>query len=320
MAKSLGQIHTVSQTFPNNTYSLAAANKLLIDLPGELTRQLQHMCRMMANYKVVGIDMSFAPITNASDVTCSMSGSIQYYAPTAGRVAACKKAYEAVRRMMKIKGIVPSHNLNYDFRPLIANPADFENGADIANQATIEDNGLASCLANSPGGSSNIFGIYNQGIQPRLTVGAATFFEDGFNVGLRTNADSDDFVLNPKALLANAEDPLASEDLEEIPFELSWTPGGVASSGGTPAGISYQAATTSQLQWRPDPALYLSVLTGQLIVNIHESSAVDSAGVDVMDNTELDVAVHVAGWKGILGSNKKRSRRGRKHGRRRTKK
>ena len=66
MAKSLGQIHTVSQTFDNLSYPLTAGNRLLIDLPGQLTAQLQHMVRMMSNFKCVGIDLSYGPIQGAN--------------------------------------------------------------------------------------------------------------------------------------------------------------------------------------------------------------------------------------------------------------
>ncbi len=308
MPKSLGQIHTVSHEFPHVTYSLAAGNKLLIDLPGELTRQLQHMVRMMSSFKVVGIDMSYGPIVNAHEVSCSMSGQVQYYAPTKGRVEACKMAYHAVRRMMKLSGVDPKDAITYDFRPLIADPAEFENGGDIGNQASIEDNGLASCLANGPGGSSNIFGIYNQGIVPRQAAGDATAFEEGFDIGLRTNVASADWTLNEKVFLEALSAPTAAEELEVIPFELSYAAADVAS----------QIPVTNIVEWRPDPALYLSILTGQLIIEIEESAA-NHEGESDLDVTQLDVAVHVAGWKSILGSNKKKSRRSRKksHGRKR---
>lgn len=308
MAKSLGQIHTVSHEFDNLTYSLAADNKLLIDLPGELTRQLQHMVRMMQSFKVVGIDMSYGPIVNASGITASMSGQIQYYAPTKGRVEALKMSYKAVRRMMKLSGVDPKDAITYDFRPIIQDPADFVNGGDIANQATIEDNGLASCLSNGPAGSSNIFDIYNSGIQPHQVVGAVASFPIGFDIGLRTNVPSENWVLNQKVLLSSQTEPLASVELETIPFELSTTA----------ADANVSLATSNDLQWRPDPALYLSILTGQLIIHIEESAAEDSAGAPAMNSTQLDISVHVAGWKSILGSGKKRRRKSRgSHGRKR---
>lgn len=312
MPKSLGQIHTVSQEFPHITFPLTSGNSFLIDLPGELTRQLQHMVRMMSSFKVVGIDMTFGPIVNATDITCSMSGNIKYFAPTKGRVEACKLAYHAVRRMMKLSGVDPKHAITYDFRPMISDPAGFVNGADVGNQASIEDTGLATCLIDGPVGSSNIFGIYNQGVVPRQAVGGAAHFEEGFDIGLRTNAASADWTLNEKILLEAVSAPIASEDMEFFPFELSY------SAPDTAAGINL-VATSDVLQWRPDPALYLSILTGQMVIEIDSSVAFDDVGAPALVSTQLDVAVHVAGWKSILGSNKKKSRRSRKksHGRKR---
>ncbi len=315
MPKSLGQIHTVSQTFRYVNYNYDPGTKLLIDLPGQLTEQLQHMVRMMSNFKVVGIDMSFGPIQNAGGTNlsaCSMSGKLQYYAPTKGRVEACKAAYTSVRRMMKMAGVHPTHAITYDFRPLIWDPAGLLNSADVPNWASVEDNGLATCLANGPG-STNVFGIYNQGILPRQAVGAAPNFQQGFDTGLRSNAASADWTLNEKVILEAMTDPIASEELEYIPFELSYT-----ASEGT-AGI----AIDDGLLWRPDPALYLSILTGQIIIDVEESQATGDPEepLEPIDLTELEVAVHVAGWKGFLGSDKKRrrSKKGGKktHGRKR---
>ncbi len=286
MAKSLGQIHTANYTFSKSgTPGLGGDDGFLVDLPGVLSDQLQHMVRMMSTFKVVGIDMSIGSNVNQADLTASATGRLLYYAPTQGRVEALQKAYASLRRMMTLKGIKPSNNVNYDFRPCIVDPAHagagaipvIENGDEFLNQATLEDNGLATCLANGPAGSSNIFGIYNQGIQPRLTSGAATFFEDGFNIGLRSNADSDDFVLNQKVIIESTV-PTASEELESIPWEVSYT----SSAGAT--GVT----TADEFNWRPDPALYLSVLTGQFICAIDSIDATNSAGEDKTGFVDLD--------------------------------
>jgi len=314
MAKSLGQIHTVSYQWADTEVSLASNNTFLVDLPGQLTQQLQHMVRMMQTFKLVGIDMSYGPLKGAEDIQCSMSGHIGYYAPTKGRVEALKGAYHSVRRMMKLSGVDPKDAITYDFRPMIAavygNPTTaIVNTVDFMNQASIEDNGLPSCLANGPG-SANIFGIYNQQIQPRGALGASVNFEDGFNIGLRTNADSADWTLNEGVYLQALSAPTAIEALETIPFELGY------SSATSESGV----VADEDFQWRPDPALYLSILTGQLLIYIDESSAVDSNGDDALDETELDISLHVAGWKSILGGNRKRrssKKGGKRHGRRR---
>lgn len=314
MAKGLGQIHTVSHEWDNINYPLAAQNRFLVDLPGQLTSQLQHMVRMMSSFKVVGIDMAYGPIVNSTGISCSMSGQLKYYAPTVGRVKALQAAYKTVRDMMHMSGVNPSNAITYDFRPPLSDPAGYSNGSEFFNQASIEDNGLASCLHNGPAGSSNIFSIYTQGILPRQSYGVPPNFQVGYAIGLRSNATSADWTLNEGVLLDSLV-PTASHVLEMIPFELSY------SAPDQVGGIT-QIPDATTFQWRPDPALYLSILTGQIQIEIEESSAFDEAGVSAMDETQLDIAVHVAGWKSILGSGKKRrSKKGKKsHGRRRSKK
>ena len=59
MAKELGQIHTVNYELGSTgAVGLAAGQVYLIDLPGQLTTQLQRMVRMNQYFKVVGIDMA----------------------------------------------------------------------------------------------------------------------------------------------------------------------------------------------------------------------------------------------------------------------
>lgn len=300
MAKSLGQIHTVNYELLEAGAGLSTGQNYLIDLPGELTKQLQHMVRMMSSFKVVGIDLAIGqPIGGSDPVDVSVDGNVYYYAPTAGRVEACKQAYSAVRRMMKLSGVDPSHAITYDFRPPMVDPAACVNGDDFFNQASIEDNGLASCLANGPVGSSSIFGIYNQGILPRQTYGTSTGFEEGFDIGLRSNADSADWTLNEGVILSALTTPKASEEMEAIPFNLAF---------------SNEVTTTETgfsdtFMWRPDPALYLSVLTGQLVVSLDQVEIDGEA-----DETLLNLAVHVAGWKSIL---RRHGRKKRRHKRRR---
>ena len=302
MAKSLGQIHTVNYQLNNAASGLAATQSFLIDLPGELTKQLQHMVRMMSSFKVVGIDLALDPFVGQDNITASMSGKLQYFAPTKGRVEALKMAYHSVRRMMKLSGVDPSNNASYDFRPPLVDPLvtgldNVQNGASMNNQASIEDNGLATCLVRG-GGSSNIFGLYNQGILPRDAVGAPTFMEAGFDIGLRSNADSSDWTLREYVTLQNLSHPTASEEFEVIPFDVAYS---------SPDGTGLRSVVADEFLWRPDPALYLSVLTGQFLLTIDSIAAFDSAGTDKTNSISLSADFHVAGWKGILGNKKRRS-------------
>lgn len=305
MAKSLGQIHTVNYQLNDTIAGLSTNTAYLIDLPGQLTEQLQHMVRMMSSFKVVGIDLAIDPAVATNDISASISGRLEYFAPTKGRVEALKMAYHSVRRMMKLSGVKATNSASYDFRPCFTDPLvggydNVQNGADFPNQASIEDNGLATCLVRG-GGSSNIFALYNQGILPRDVIGTPTFFEDGFAIGLRTNVQSADFVLNETTTLQNNSHPTASELPETIPFDIAYS----SPSSGV-------AVVADELMWRPDPALYLSVLTGQFLLHIDSISALDSAGADLTTDISLSADFHVAGWKGILGNKKRRSKRRRK--------
>jgi len=75
---------------------------------------------------------------------------------------------------------------------------------------------------------------------------------------------------------------------------LSWTPD------------SSDIATN--FQWRPDPALFLAVLCGQMQVVIEEVN-LDGGAAGV----NINMATMVSGWKSIMGNpDKKRSSRGSK--------
>jgi len=275
MAKSLGQIHTVDFDLQN----AAAGDLALLDLPGQLSQQLQHRVRMMSVFKVVGIDIA---ITGSG--TATVSGLLRYFAPTKGRVEALKKAWEATRDMMKLNGIEYWNNINYDFRPMLRDPSVITLGGTPFNQASLESVGGvpgALTLITPPLGYKSVFATYNEGIQPAQT--AAVAFSTGFNVIEAGTAG--DMVLNEGEFI-NSWVPEAQEELESIPFQVSIDT------------LNDEASTT--FMWRPDPALYLAVLTGQIEMFIELSS--DS-------NVDLTCNVMVAGWKGILGNSKKSKRR-----------
>ena len=71
MAKSLGQIHTANYQFNQASGGLAAQDSFLVDLPGTLTEQLQHMVRMMSTFKVVGVDLAIDPFVDTNDITAA---------------------------------------------------------------------------------------------------------------------------------------------------------------------------------------------------------------------------------------------------------
>ncbi len=290
MAKSLGQIHTVnmSQQVSN------AGDVAIVDLPGILTNQLQHMVRQGQYFKVVGIDMTCADLVGAQGEV-AVAGVLRYYAPTKGRCQAYKNAYRAVRKGMELQGINIRGNRHYDFRVPMGVTSGYLNGADFLNRATIDGTNELTLDATAASVTDEVFQVYNNNIQPSQT--AVVNFSDGF--GLPGGAGTPtDFVLNEGEYYEGSTMPHAEVDKEEIPFAISFGQDGAQ-------GLS----STMTMQWRPDPALYLAVLTGQFEIVIEDIN-------DSVPGTfvQLEVAVHVAGWKSIMGSGKRRkSRRSKTH-------
>jgi hypothetical protein len=82
----------------------------------------------------------------------------------------------------------------------------------------------------------------------------------------------------------------ASLDYQEIPFSLSYTPD--------------STDLTLTLEWRPDPALFLAVLSGQMQVFVEEINKDGGAG-----SLEINISVMVSGWKSIMADPSKKSKR-----------
>ena len=274
MAKSLGQIHSVNVRTSFNT----ANQKYNIDLPGQLSAQLNRMVRAGTFHKVVGIDIGVDPILFGN--SGQISGRFRYFAPTRGRCAAFRGAFKSTAELMKTQGITMRDNELYDFKvPLNAETAlnTFE------NQATLDGiNGLALINTNT---RASVFAVHNSGVQPGQTSPSnSDLFSEGFNT-LMSSA-STDFVLNDNVPFDYNPD-FASEDYEEIPFSVVYDQG---------------TGTVSNFQWRPDPALYLAVMCGQFQVVVDE---VDGGA----SNVDLNIHVMVSGWKSIMGNPDKKPRR-----------
>ncbi len=283
MPKSLGQIHTVNfrqsiigTTFPQDT--------LLIDIPGQLTEQLQTMVRCGTYQKVVGIDMSLDTVGTTGGG--QISGRIRYYAPTRGRCAAFRGAFQAMKEQMKNQGVTTISNELYDFRAPINN--NLHASGDFPNQATLDGSkGLALYDSGKPGLS--IFDVHNRNVEPTYTGAPGDMFGPGFDTLLQQSTGTD-FVLNDTIPFSGSRDT-ASIEYEEIPFMMSWTP------DSTDLSIDWQ--------WRPDPALFLAVLCGQMSLIIEEME-LDGGNTSGLN---LNVAIMVSGWKSIMGDpDRKRSR------------
>lgn len=276
--KELGMIHTVNYEIGQGL-GLNEGDQWLIDLPGQLTGQLQRMIRACQYFKVVGIDMVLRNIENTPELEPGIcSGRLSYYAPTRGRCEALKNAYKAVRRAMKTQGINIHGNRQYDFRVLMTDGC--VNETAFLNQATYDGTNHLTLDQSAAAANDRVFGVYNDNIQPHQTATVA--FSSGFGQAGAV-ASSTDFVLNEGENYEGSLVHFAEEEYEFIPFSLSW---GTDSTAETSAAVS--------LQWRPDPALYLAVLTGQFVF---ELDALSISGTNLV----IDTAFHVSGWKSVLG-------------------
>ncbi len=278
MAKELGQIHVVNSTFPVS----AAAEKLNIDLPGQLTSQLQRMVRAGTYHKCVGIDMTLD--TQGTLGGGQISGIIRYYAPTRGRCAAYRGAFQTMAELMKSQGLVMRENPMYDFKMPINDETTVNT---FENNATFKGNSYPLSL-NASVASNSVFGVHNENVQPKYTGSAGDLFNGGFNTLLQDPAVGTDFVINDTVPFTGDPD-YASTDYETIPFTLTWTP------DTTDLAVGFQ--------WRPDPALFLAVMCGQLQVEIEEVNLDGTA-----PGLNINIAVMVSGWKSIMGDPNRKSR------------
>lgn len=288
-AKELGQIHVVN--FKRNGITNADSNTLVqeLDLSGELTKQLQQLCRQGNYFKVVGIDMSIGPLNvpAGQGQTGHINGFLRYFAPTQGRCAAYRHAFKAMAEQMENQGIPMRANKLYDFRVALSNNAQILAVNPLPNNATLDGtNGLALVHATTPGAS--VFGVYNKSVQPVDDKNASEQFDEGFDTLLQSGAGKTDFVLNDTNLYTG-NPMIASSEVETIPFAMSYGPSG-----------------STNFQFRPDPALYQAVMCGLFEIYIEDCDTNAQLGL------ELRTSISVAGWKSIMGNPEKKKRRSRK--------
>lgn len=286
MAKQLGQIHTANFTV---TDIQSQGIQYLLDTSSVLSNQLNHMVRQAGNYmKVVGVDMTVSEY-GGNQGGGSINGMLRYYAPTRGRCEAIKSAFRAVREGAKLQGVRLTDNKNYDFRVPLRNTSLYSAPyGDLTSKATID--GTNEIVLSNTDGTSGVFDIHNANIEPSQG-GVTPTFSQGYGIP-GTGGAGTDFVLNEGAIFDPAMTNIASVELEEIPFQVSFDPQG--------------DGMVTNWMWRPDPALYLAVLTGQFELYIDEIDVDDDA-----DALTLDIAVHIAGWKSVMGNpdRKRRSKR-----------
>lgn len=290
MAKELGQIHTV-----NNSYNLLGALEtstpfLLakVDVPGELTEQLQRTVRAGCYYKTVGIDMSLG-LDQDLQQSALVSGYIRYYAPTQGRCEAFRSAFQTMAEQMKIQGISMRDNPLYDFRVPLTNTVAIGSG-NYPNQATLD--GVNGIALNTDDDGLGVFQVHNLGVRPQYDGTASDAFSTGFKTLLAAGTTRTDFVLNDTVPFTGNH-MIASTDYEEIPFQLALS---------TDASV----ANTDTFQFRPDPALYIAVMSGQFEIVIDDMDVGSTIG---LEEIQLDISVMVSGWKSIMGNPEKKKLR-----------
>ncbi len=287
--KELGMIHTTNHmaavTGSGDTFNL--------DPAGELTSQLQRMIRHGNFFKIVGIDIGVDTVGTVGGG--QVTGNLRYFAPTRGRCAAFRGAFKAMADVMKLQGVSMRDNPMYDFRvPL--NPEgsnDLENQATLTGGASANDGLFLTVDGTAVGEGHGVFEIHNRSVQPQYTGAAGDLFQPGFDTLVQANATGTDFVLNDTVPFTGNDD-YADLQEENIPFMVSWTPD--------------STDIAVQFEWRPDPALYLAVMTGQFQLYVEEVNLDNSA-----PGVNLRIAIHIAGWKSIMGNpdNKKKGRRSR---------
>lgn len=281
-SKELGMLHGV-----NFQQDLSDGDSLVYnhDLAGQLTEQLQRMVRQGQFFKVAGIDIGIRSKLSGVPTSATVTGRLQYFAPTKGRCAAYRGAFKAMAEAMKVQGISMRDNMFYDFRVPISGSSTYANVTPFANTATFNGVDELTLRASAPNG---VFAVHNESVQP---VQATATFSEGF--GTFGNAGND-FVLHENTQGFQGNDMIADDELEEIPFQLS-------------IGLEDDSdSTTLSWQWRPDPALYLAVMTGQFNLVIDETSiSPSSAEISIL------TSYSVAGWKSIMGNpeSKKNNRR-----------
>jgi len=297
MAKSLGQIHSVSYNMEiADAATVGVSNALLCDLSQSLSTQLQRNIRQGQYYKLVGIDA----VIQSPETTVLLAGTegfvkgrFRYFLPTQGRCEAYRTAFRQMMEQMKSRGISPGQNVMYDFRTLPRGITNYAlngfTGNDLKNLATLDGQTVLALTANTATGTE-VFDAHNQNINNKNTGTPA--FSPGLNTQISTLITPTDFVLQ-EGNIYSGNHMIAETEMEEIPFSLAYS-------------IENGEMNSQPLQWRPDPALYIAIMCGQVEVvldEIHADGADPGPPVE-LDAVELDFTFHVAGWKSIMGAHK----------------
>lgn len=295
MPKSLGQIHTVNYNLETLDTAAAIGNDggMLMDISQELSSQLQRNIHQAAYFKCVGIDLTLDTPEEGviTGDKCTVKGRLRYFAPTQGRCSAYRSGFLQMMAQMKQSGINPRLNKMYDFRCTLRDIANYPLNPvfhPLLNLATMNGTSILA-LTDGPGplpDQTSLFEAHNINVDPVATFPS---FSEGLQTQVGTLVPQTDFVMN-EGLIQTGNPNFASLEMEEIPFVLAFDP------------ANEQAVA---LQWRPDPALYIPLLAGQMEIVFDE---ITSTG-GVVPGIEVNAAIHIAGWKSILSDPRRKSRK-----------
>ena len=302
MPKSLGQIHTTSFNYEGTNLQITDNACFLADSSAALSTQFNRNIRMMQSYKWVGADLVVQLPENMNPfggetTEVSVKGRMRYFAPTKGRCNALRAAYQQFRETARQQGVNPSNNKLFDFRVVPRGLSNYDmNNAPYSSHPLLNTTTLdgTTSLTMVDGGSTSVeaFSSYNIGVSPEDTSVTASDFASGLRTQTGTLLTQTDFVLN-EGTIQTGNPLIADVQFEEIPFALTFN------------GVDKR---TSTLQWRPDPALYVSVLGGFVEIVLDEIKGDGATGGTPIEGFEMDIALHWAGWKSIVQTPKSGSR------------
>ena len=304
MAKSLGQIHTTKFNYEQASTDLGEAEAFLCDNSARLSTQFNRNIRMMQSYKWVGADLVVQLpeefVTNITQSTAVVvKGRMRYFAPTKGRCNALRAAYEQFMHQAKLQGVTPGNNKLFDFRVLPRGLASYPRNLgpvlnnEVLNLTTLDGINALS-MVDGAASVTEAFTAYNSGISPEDSNVTSADFATGLRTQLGTVVSQTDFVLN-EGDIQSGNPLIADVSFEEVPFVLNF---------------DAVDKRSYSLQWRPDPALYVSVLGGFVEIVLDEISATGAtSAVTPINGVEMDIAMHWAGWKSIVRAPRSRSRK-----------
>lgn len=289
-----------------------------VDLGYHLSQRFGRMIRQGQTFDVIGIDISCRHADSGNDVGGAISGLINWYEPTKGRVAAWKKAFRTAQRLRKLSALDGTSSRSaYDFRvglneayPLVRQNCEF-----------IEDHPLY--LHNTANAQQSLFEAYNRAQDKLGTDTDGDVHEDVYGieeawddmavgnapVGHDYFADDLEYPLfipgaaNPTLNYIGFSSAFGARSEDEAGLVQTL----IGTAGPPESGEAFPASPgVYDFQWRPMKPV--PVMAGLLGIQ-PTSTMVDEAGL-FTDDVIIDYAVHVGGWSPFIKSRK--SKKGRR--------